>query len=117
MYKKGNVFNEEKERNGWIYGSFMPEGLAKDDRMEMKVARLDKNFTSELHYNKTATKLDIIWQGKAIWEIDGKEIEMNTGDYLIIPPKISVCIKKVLSDELIVQTLKLPSIIDDKVMV
>ena len=116
MYKKGNVFLEQ-ERNGWIYGNFMPEGLARDERVEIKVAKLDKSFSSKPHYNKTSTKIDIIWNGKAIWEVDGKEIEMNTGDYLIIPPKVTVCIKKVLSEELTVQTLRFPSVQNDKVMV
>lgn len=114
-YKKGNAFDEQ-ERNGWIYGNFMPEGLAKDDRVEIKIVKLVKSFTSEPHYNKTSTKLDIIWSGKAIWEVEGKEVEMNTGDYLIIPPKTVVFIKKVISDELIVQTIRFPSTLDDKVM-
>ena len=116
MYKKGNAF-EEQERNGWIYGNFMPEGLAKDDRAEIKIAKLDNTFTSEPHYNKSSTKLDIIWSGKAIWEVEGKEVEMKTGDYLIVPPKTTVCIKKVISDELVVQTIRFPSVPDDKVMV
>lgn len=117
MFKKGNVFTET-DKDGWIYGNFMPEGdVARDDRAEIKVARLDKNFTSKPHFNKTATKLDIIWNGKAIWEVDGEEVELNTGDYLIIPPKTTACIKKILSEELIVQTIKIPSILDDKVMV
>lgn len=116
MYKKGNVF-EEKERNGWFYGSFMPKGISKDARVEIKVVKLDNSFTSKPHYNKVSTKIDIVWEGKAIWEVDGKEAEMNKGDYLIVPPNTVVCIKKVLSDELIVQTLRFPSTLDDKVMV
>lgn len=116
MFKKGNVF-EEQERNGWIYGNFMPEGVARDERVEIKVVKLDKSFTSEPHFNKTSTKLDIVWQGNAVWEIDGKEVEMNTGDYLIIPPKVIVCIKRVLSDKLIVQTIRIPSVQNDKEMV
>lgn len=116
MYKKGNVF-EEQDRSGWIYGNFMPEGLAKDERAEIKIAKLNGSFTSEPHYNKTSTKLDIIWSGKAIWEIEGKEVEMNTGDYVIVPPKTVVCIKKVISSELIVQTIRFPSVPDDKVMI
>jgi quercetin dioxygenase-like cupin family protein len=117
MYKKGNVF-QEQDKNGWIYGNFMPDGdLAKDSRAEIKIATLDNTFTSKPHFNKTTTKIDIIWQGKAIWQVNGEDIEMNTGDYLIIPPKTTVCIKKVISDELTVQTIRFPSIPDDKVMV
>ncbi|HSW80181.1 MAG TPA: cupin domain-containing protein [Candidatus Saccharimonadales bacterium] len=116
-YKKGNVF-QEQERNGWIFGSFMPNGdLAKDDRAEVKIAELDNTFTSEPHYNKTSTKLDIIWQGEAIWNVDGKDIEMKPGDYLIIPPKTVVGVKKVVSNKLVVQTIRFPSTPDDKVMV
>jgi quercetin dioxygenase-like cupin family protein len=117
MYKKGNAF-KETERNGWIYGNFMPEGdLAKDTKAEIKIIKLDSSFTSEPHYNKTSTKIDIIWQGEAIWSVDGRDVEMNTGDYLIIPPKTVVFVKKVLSQEIIVQTLRFPSNSDDKVMV
>ena len=116
MYKKGNVF-QEQERNGWIYGNFMPEGVAKDERAEIKVTKLDNSFTSEPHYNKISTKLDIIWNGQAVWEVEGNEVEMNAGDYLIIPPKTTVCIKKVISPELVVQTIRFPSVPDDKVMV
>ena len=115
MYKKGNAF-EEQSRKGWIYGNFMPSGLSKDDRVEIKIAKLDKAFTSELHYNKTSTKLDIIWSGSAIWEVDGQELEMEAGDYVIIPPMTTVGVKKVISDELVVQTLRFPSIADDKVV-
>ena len=117
MYKKGNVFKEQSERRGWTYGNFMPEGFAKDDRAEIKVAKLNSSFTSEPHYNKTSTKLDIIWEGKAIWNVDGNDIELNTGDYLIIPPKTIVFVKKVISEELVVQTIRVPSTPDDKVMV
>ncbi len=117
MYKKGNVF-QEQERNGWIYGNFMPDGdLAKDDKAEIKVANLDNTFTSKPHYNKTSTKIDIIWEGNAIWQVEGEEVEMKTGDYLIIPPKTVVSIKKVVSNKLIVQTIRFPSTSDDKVMV
>jgi mannose-6-phosphate isomerase-like protein (cupin superfamily) len=116
MYKKGNVF-EEQDKNGWIYGNFMQKGISKDDRAEIKVAKLNNTFTSKPHYNKVSTKLDIIWRGKAIWEVEGKEVKMNMGDYLIVPPKTTVCIKKVLSDELVVQTIRFPSIPDDKVMI
>jgi quercetin dioxygenase-like cupin family protein len=115
-YKKGNAL-QDQERNGWIYGSFMPKGdLAKDDRAEIKVAELDRSFTSAPHFNKTSTKLDIIWQGQAIWQVDGNDVEMNTGDYLIIPPQTVVGVKKVISEKLIVQTIRFPSVPDDKVM-
>jgi quercetin dioxygenase-like cupin family protein len=117
MYKKGNVFKEQ-ERDGWVYGNFMPDGdLAKDNRAEIKVITLNNTFFSKPHYNKISTKLDIIWQGEAVWNVNGKDIEMNSGDYLIIPPKTIVFVKKVVSQNLIVQTIRFPSIPDDKVLV
>lgn len=116
MFTKGNVF-DGKGQNGWFYGSFMPDGIQKDQRVEIKVAKLNKSFTSKPHYNKTSTKIDIIWQGQAIWEVDGKEIKMSSGDYLIIPPKTKVSVKEVLSNEMIVQTVRIPSIPNDKVLV
>ncbi|HSX43951.1 MAG TPA: cupin domain-containing protein [Candidatus Saccharimonadales bacterium] len=116
MYASGNIY-ADNERDGWIYGSFMPDGLQKDDRLEIKVAKLDKSFSSPPHYAKEGTKLDIILQGSAIWVIDGEEVKLNSGDYVIIPPKTTVAVKQVLSDELIVQTIKVPSLPDDKVTV
>lgn len=116
MYFKGNTFKNDR-KDGWIFGNFMEDGLQKDSRAEIKVATLDNNFISKPHYNKAATKLDIIWDGDAIWEIDGNDVPMTKGDYVIIPPKTTVCIKKVLSPKLVVQTIKIPSTPDDKVMV
>jgi quercetin dioxygenase-like cupin family protein len=115
MFKKGNVF-EENQHNSWVYGSFM-DGIAKDDRVEIKVVKLDKTFSSKPHFQKTATKIDIIWEGSGIWQVNGEDVELRKGDYLITPPKTTVCIKQVLSDEIIVQTIKLPSLPEDKVMV
>ncbi len=82
-----------------------------------KSQRLISHLPPPAHYNKTSTKIDIIWQGEAIWEVNGKEIPMKAGDYLIIPSKTVVGVKKVLSEKIIVQTLRFPSIPDDKVMV
>lgn len=96
----------------------MPEGdLAKDNRVEIKIAVLDSSFTSEPHYNKLSTKIDIVWEGEAIWQINKREVEMKKGDYVIIPPKTIVCVKKILSDKLIVQVIRFPSITNDKVIV
>jgi len=116
MYASGNIFTDTK-RDGWIYGSFMPDGLHKDDRLEIKVVRLEKSFSSPPHYAKVGTKLDFILQGSAIWVIDDKEVKLSSGDYVIIPPKTTVAVKQVLSDELIVQTIKIPSLPDDKVVI
>lgn len=94
----------------------MPEGLHKDDRVEIKVAKLPKSYNNKPHFQNTSTKIDIIWQGKVIWEIEGKDYEMNDGDYVIIPPRIKVAVKDVLSDEAVVQTIKIPSDSSDKVV-
>jgi quercetin dioxygenase-like cupin family protein len=115
-YFKGNVLKEQS-RNGWLLGHFMPTGLTKSSDLEIKIITLSKGFRSEPHYNKTSTKIDLIWKGKAIWLVDGREIIMNSGDYLVISPKIVVCVKKVLSDEIVVQTIKYPSVANDKVLV
>ncbi len=116
MFKKGNAF-EEQERGGWIYGYFMPDSLAKDSRLEIKIVKLDNKFTSKPHSNKTATKIDIVFGGSAVWEVDGEEIEMKAGDYLIIPPNVVTAVKKVISDELVVQRIRVPSSPNDKVSV
>jgi len=37
------------------------------------------------HYNSISTKLDIIWEGNAIWEVEGKEVEV-----ISISPDVAV---------------------------
>ena len=113
-FHKGN-FLKEQERKGWIFGSFMPEGLQKDDRVEIKVKNLDKNFTSKPHFQEKATKIEFIFSGKAVWEIDGKDYELKSGDYIVIPPKITTAVKKVLEEPTLCQTIKIPSVPEDKV--
>ncbi len=114
MFAKGNFFKEQ-DRDGWAYGHFM-DGLHKDSRLEIKLATLKKGTSRPAHYQKTATKIDIIWSGKGIWVVDGEDVVMEAGDYVIVPPKVATEIKNVISDELVVQTLKVPSVEGDKVM-
>jgi quercetin dioxygenase-like cupin family protein len=114
MYKKGNAF-EEQDRNGWIYGSFMPKGLQKDNRVEIKITTFEKGYSNNYHYQKTATKIDIIWEGEAVWEIEGEEVSLKYGDYVIVSPGVKTRMKTVTSSKLIVQTIKTPSDPTDKV--
>lgn len=113
-FAKGN-FLKEQERNGWIYGSFMPDGLQKDDRVEVKITTWKKGSSNSYHYQNTATKIDIAFKGRALWEIDGEEVELGPGDYVIIPPKVSVRIKNILTNDFLVQTIKFPSAPEDRV--
>ena len=112
-FLKGN-FQKEQDRNGWIYGSFMPEGLQKDDRVEVKITTWPKGSNNSAHSQKTATKIDIVFQGKAIWEVDGEDVELGPGDYVIVPPKTPTRIKEVLTEDFLVQTIKFPSDPADK---
>ncbi len=115
MHYKGNVFSEQN-RQGWVYGSFMPDGLSHDERAEIKVAVWKKGQTNGYHYQKTATKIDMVWSGEVVWEIDGTEVPLNKGDYVIVPPGVKTRIKEILSDEAVVQTIKFPSLPEDKVL-
>ena len=94
----------------------MQEGLQKDTRGELKVTTWSKGYSNTYHYQKTATKIDMLWSGEAVWEIDGTEVQVAAGDYVIVPPGIKTRIKNVLSDIIVVQTVKFPSIPDDKVV-
>ena len=113
MYEKRNVFDKSNTQ-GWLYGTFMPEGLQKDDRVEIKILKYPKSFTSPLHYQKIATKIEIIWEGNSLWRIDDEEIILKSGDYIILPPMTKTAIVKILSDYLILETIKIPSYPKDK---
>lgn len=113
MFTKGNILDDNEYR-GYIYGAFM-EGLHKDDRAEVKFMKLDKTFTWPRHYQKTATKLDIIISGEALWEVDGQEVLLKKGDYIIVPPGVETAILKVIGEDTILQTIKVPSLPGDRV--
>ena len=114
MIQRGN-WQKEQERNGWIFGWFMPEGLAKDKRLEVKVASFPKGFSNNPHYQKTATKIDLVIRGEVIYETDGEDMKLVEGDYVILAPKTMSRIKEVLSEDFQIQTLKFPSVADDRV--
>ncbi len=114
MIQKGN-WQKEQERKGWIYGWFMPEGLAKDDRVEVKVTTFPKDFSNLPHYQKTATKIDLVIRGEVIYETDGEDIKLVEGDYVILAPKTTSRIKEVLTDDFQIQTIKFPSDPNDRV--
>lgn len=113
MFHKGNVF-KEKDRDGWFYGSFMPKGLQQDNRVEIKFITIKKGTSNQYHFQKTATKIDLVPEGEALWEIEGKEVRLAKGDYVIVPPKVKTRIKNVVTIKAVVQTIKLPSIPNDK---
>lgn len=110
----GNFFKEQT-RNGWIYGSFMPEGPHKDDRVEIKMAVWKKGQENEYHSQKTATKIDLILEGEVVWEIDGEDVGLKKGDYVIVPPLVKARVKEIVSDEALVETIKFPSLPDDRI--
>ena len=94
----------------------MPEGLQKDDRGEIKVTTWKKGASNKYHYQKTATKIDMLWTGEAIWEINGEPVHLKAGEYVIVPPGVKTRIKDILTDEVICQTIKFPSLPEDKVV-
>lgn len=106
---------QEQDRKGWIYGSFMPEGPHKDDRVEIKMAIWKKGQENEYHSQKTATKIDLILEGEVVWEIDGEDVGLKKGDYVIVPPGVKARVKKIISDEAFVETIKFPSLPDDRI--
>ncbi len=113
-FTKGN-FLQEQSNKGWIYGSFMPEGPHKDDRLEIKMAVWKKGQENHYHSQKTATKIDLILEGEVIWEIEDQDVRLTKGDYVIIPPRVRARVKEIVSGEAFFQTLKFPSIPEDRI--
>lgn len=78
---------KEGGKNGWIVGSFMPEdSVAKTNDVEIKywsfpVGKID-------HPTKTSSIIEItmILEGSMSGQIDGKEIILKKGDYVVIQP-------------------------------
>jgi len=112
---KGNFRKDADKRNGhggWIIGRFMENHRQTQavavKYWEFKKGEEKKHTTKfELH----AFECDLILEGKVKGHIDYKEIVLEKGDYVVIPPNVkSNLIQKVLSDRVKGLTIKAPSL-------
>ena len=72
--------------NGWFIGTFIEEGAAKTEDVEIKYWEFPVGKTS--HDTKTSAIFEctLILSGKCRGEIEGEEYIFSAGDYIAIQP-------------------------------
>jgi mannose-6-phosphate isomerase-like protein (cupin superfamily) len=119
-YYKGNYYddyrNEYVEHRGWLVGEFM-ECFRKTSAVEIKFWKFKKNEKVE-HEKKLQSKAiecTFILKGRIKGEIDGKEIVLSGGDYVIIPSLVINNFPKKILEDVEGLTIKAPSNTTDKI--
>jgi len=92
-YYKGNFNNDYKKefskKRGWLVGRFQ-DGYRKTEKVAIKFWKFKKGEGEEhtCKYEERATECTFIFKGEVKGIIDGKNVLLKTGDYVVIPPKI-----------------------------
>jgi quercetin dioxygenase-like cupin family protein len=114
-YYKGSFRTEQTERNGWIIGRFM-DGIRRNEFVAVKSWSYKKGQNTSSHsrkYEREATEITFIISGMVRALLDGEKIVLESGDYVIIPPKvISNLVFEILEDTEAL-TIKSPSLSKD----
>lgn len=109
----GKFKEDASQKEGWIVGSFA-EGARKTDKIEVKYWEFPKGPTT--HKSKTqkqAIECTIILEGKMKGFIGEEKIELQAGDYVVIPPGIKSNFPEYVLEDVKGITIKSPSIKDD----
>lgn len=117
-YFLGNVADFEKT-SGWIIGQFMGEKgfpLLETDEVEIAWKKLPTEFNEKPHFHRKGVEINIVISGSYRLIIDGKEVGLAKGDFLVVYPE--TVLQNLSADEgteLIV--VKAPSVSSDKIEV
>ncbi len=124
-YYSGNFYQDREndpKRNGWLVGRFMNEkvnDLRGTDKVEIKFWKFEKGVPTKhpSKYQRFATEYTFVLRGKIRGRIGLKELELEAGNYVVIPPNvISNLAIEVLSGEAAEGiTIKAPSLPGDTV--
>lgn len=82
----GSYKEDGPSHRGWFIGTFIEQGAAKTEDVEIKYWEFAVGPTN--HDTKTSAIFEctIILTGKTKAVIDGKEVELKAGDYVAIEP-------------------------------
>ncbi len=93
-YYRGNYYKdyekEYHEHKGWLVGEFM-ECFRKTKSVEIKFWKFNKygKIEHEKKLQCRAIECTFILKGRIRGEIDNEEVFLGTGDYVVIPPRVS----------------------------
>lgn len=84
----GNVSGHGKTK-GWLVGEFMEE-LLHSDSVGIAYKVLNPGDFVELHHHDRSTEYIIVITGEYPVKVGGKNIVLKQGDFIVIPPFISL---------------------------
>lgn len=88
-YLVGNI-NDYQESRGWISGSFFPkEILNHDENVEIKIERLDSSITIKKHHHTRRKSWVLVIEGEIQFLVDDQEVNLKSGDFLIMDPGVT----------------------------
>lgn len=105
-YYFGNYEKDSLDHHGWFVGVFM-EDIRKTNLFEIKY--FDRTLPKHSAKISETFELTFIIQGKMSGMIDGKQISISAGNYIVIPPGIPNNLAIELSPDLKGFTIKSPS--------
>lgn len=119
-YYRGNFYRDRGDHRGWVVGSFMPKGDARyTTALEAKVSVLKRGEHPRhaAKYQRTAIECSFVLRGKMRGVIDSREVLLEAGDYVCIPPGIASNYPTQILEDVEWITVKAPSAPEDKTAV
>ena len=74
--------------HGWIVGKFKDKLPRKNDEVEIKYWEFETGLTDHPQKVSSIIECTFILSGKARGIIEGKEVILNAGDYIVISPGV-----------------------------
>jgi len=107
-------YTDSGQYGGWFIGSFFKDqnNPCKTDLVEVMYREHKAGYVAKPHYHKEKIELIIILEGKAKYIINGKDIILESGDFLFID-KNNIIAGEFLEPSKIF-AIHSPSIVSDK---
>lgn len=88
LFYKGSYRNDglNGSNRGWIVGKFKDEPPRRNDAVEIKYWEYEAGPTNHPMKESSIIECTFILKGKTRALIDGEEIILSTGDYIVIEP-------------------------------
>jgi len=109
-------YSQFEKYKGWFIGSFFEEGHpCKTDKLEMQYKEQPAGHICKKHYHQKKIELMIMIEGRAIYTINDKDVEIKKGDFLFIDTG-NITEGKFMEDSKYF-AVHAPSIPDDKIAI
>ncbi len=85
-YHIGNYKDDAPKHHGWFIGTFIEEGAAKTEDVEVKYWEFPVGPTTHPTKKSSTYECTIFIAGRCRGTVDGQEFEFKAGDYIAIQP-------------------------------